>query len=793
MVYSYRVGDLAIAIAYAMLGADDPLAVGAHDGARLPRAHRRSTTTSSRRCSGSSSLRLCASVCIAADQQRAASRQRIPRREPAAIARTLPMLAAHSVRARRGGVARGRGRRIRRRPSASSRFSSAGRRSRRCSAIDLAARAEHRARSEHREPAASSGDPREQRRAGAHGARVRRDATMPACSVVDRSLRRAAPALRRRRRSRSAATRSTSIARFTSGSICSLPPGTPVYAPLDGDGPRVRRQRGAARLRPGDHSPARDGRRHRVLHALRAPEPRVARRPRRSVAPSNAGDKIATLGAADVNGGWTPHLHLQIITDLLGLGTDFPGVARPSQRARVASAVSRSESHRARSRGALPGRSPPKDARRSPRVARAIGGNLSIAYREPVKVVRGWMQYLYDDEGRRYLDAYNNVPHVGHCHPRVVEAAATQMRVLNTNTRYLNDLLVEYADRLLATLPRALEVVLLRQLGERGERARAATRARVHGPARHDRARRGVSRQHDVAHRHQPVQARGSRWRAARRIGCTSRRCPTSIAAQFKRERSAKPARSTRRTSRDDRREHSRASAAASAAFIAETCPSVGGQLILPPGYLANVYEHVRAAGGVCIADEVQTGLGRMGTSFWAFEEQDVVPDIVVDGEAARQRASDRRGRDDARDRRGVRQRDGVLQHVRREHRVVRGGDRGARRACATRDCRSTRASSASEMLRAAARARRAIPDRRRRARLGAVSRAWSSCAIGETLEPAGAEASFVANRMRERGILLGTDGPYHNVVKIRPPMPFTIADGHTLVSELETALGLLP
>src|SRR6185436_11969516 len=88
----------------------------------------------------------------------------------------------------------------------------------------------------------------------------------------------------------------------------------------------------------------------------------------------------------------------------------------------------------------------------------SIGRNLSIAYRDPVKIVRGWKQYLYDDEGRRYIDAYNNVPHVGHCHPRVVEAGAAQMRVLNTNTRYLNDLLERYAERLLATLPRELDV-----------------------------------------------------------------------------------------------------------------------------------------------------------------------------------------------------------------------------------------------------------------------------------------------------------------------------------------------
>jgi 4-aminobutyrate aminotransferase-like enzyme len=93
------------------------------------------------------------------------------------------------------------------------------------------------------------------------------------------------------------------------------------------------------------------------------------------------------------------------------------------------------------------------DARR-----RVIGHNLSIAYRHPVKVVRGWMQYLYDQSGRRYLDAYNNVPHVGHAHPRVVYAATEQMFLVNTNTRYLHDGLARFAERLTATLPDPLSV-----------------------------------------------------------------------------------------------------------------------------------------------------------------------------------------------------------------------------------------------------------------------------------------------------------------------------------------------
>src|SRR6476646_7058524 len=89
---------------------------------------------------------------------------------------------------------------------------------------------------------------------------------------------------------------------------------------------------------------------------------------------------------------------------------------------------------------------------------RVIGPNLSLAYRHPVKSVRGWMQYLYDHAGRRYLDAYNNVPHVGHSHPRVVGAATEQMLVLNTNTRYLHDSLAAFAERLIATLPPPLSV-----------------------------------------------------------------------------------------------------------------------------------------------------------------------------------------------------------------------------------------------------------------------------------------------------------------------------------------------
>ncbi|MBL8046459.1 MAG: aminotransferase class III-fold pyridoxal phosphate-dependent enzyme, partial [Anaerolineales bacterium] len=170
-----------------------------------------------------------------------------------------------------------------------------------------------------------------------------------------------------------------------------------------------------------------------------------------------AGQKLGALGSTSVNGGWTPHLHFQIITDLLELECDFPGVGRASQRA-VWRAFSPDPNlligipaHK------FPAPEPTLQATLATRRER-LGRNLSIAYRRPLKIVRGWKQYLFDADGQRYLDAYNNVPHVGHSHPRVLQAAQNQMAVLNTNTRYLHDVINQYAEKLCATLPEPLRV-----------------------------------------------------------------------------------------------------------------------------------------------------------------------------------------------------------------------------------------------------------------------------------------------------------------------------------------------
>ena len=497
-----------------------------------------------------------------------------------------------------------------------------------------------------------------------------------------------------------------------------------------------------------------------------------------------AGDHIATLGAADENGGWTPHLHLQVITDLLDLGVDFPGVAPPSQRSAWTSIcpdpnlILRVPAER------FP---PAERSRRESLTARedAIGGNLSLSYREPVEAVRGWMQHLFDREGRRYVDAYNNVPHVGHCHPRVVEAAVKQMRVLNTNTRYLNSLLEEYAEALVATMPRGLEVCyFVSSASEANELAlrlaRAATgrkdtvvlEAAYHGnttslidisPYKHaGPGGKGAPEWVHVAPL--PDDYRGLYRRGDSEVGAKYASHVGAIVDELA------------------------VNGRHIAAFIAETCPSVGGQLISPPHYLENAYAHVRRGGGVCIADEVQTGLGRMGTSFWAFEDQKVVPDIVVMGKPLGNghpigAVATTRAIADAFDNGmeyfstfggntvscavGLAVLDVVRSENLQSHALRVGGHllRGLRQLAEryeiVGDVRGSGLFLGVELVR----------DR-------------------GTREPAGDEASFVANRMREQGILLGTDGPFHNVVKIRPPMPFGEADADLLIEALDRSLG---
>ena len=157
--------------------------------------------------------------------------------------------------------------------------------------------------------------------------------------------------------------------------------------------------------------------------------------------PSPAGTRIARIGASPRNGNWPPHLHLQVISHRLGWETDFPGVALPSEQ-RFWKEISPNPYRLL----GIPEQSwtEPESLPRNllARRLHILGRNLSLSYKEPLTILRGEGVYLIDALGRRFVDCVNNVAHVGHCHPRVVEAQRKQSGLLNTNTRYLHPELV---------------------------------------------------------------------------------------------------------------------------------------------------------------------------------------------------------------------------------------------------------------------------------------------------------------------------------------------------------------
>jgi 4-aminobutyrate aminotransferase-like enzyme len=419
---------------------------------------------------------------------------------------------------------------------------------------------------------------------------------------------------------------------------------------------------------------------------------------------------------------------------------------------------------------------------------RAIGRNVSLGYRRPVQLVRGAMQYLFDETGRRYIDGYNNVPHVGHCHPRVVDAAERQMRALNTNTRYLHENLSRYAERLAATLPEPLRVCYFVNSGSEANElalrlARAHTRRRdliVLDAAYHGNTTTlvdispykfngpgGTGRPPWVHVVPVPDVYRGQ----TRTAGLTE---DAGVGEKY----ADAVARSL---------DQMRASGAGPCGFIAESCPSVAGQIMLPPGYLAAVYRHVRQAGGVCIADEVQTAYGRTGAHFYGFEEQGVVPDVVVLGKPIGNGHP--------------------IGAVVTTPEIAASFDNGMEFfstfggntvSCAVGlavldvlEDEQLQAHAQRVGAHLLARLRPLIDES---PLVGDVRGAGLFVGVElvrnrDTLEPATTEASDVVNRLRDEGILIGTDGPHHNVLKIRPPMPFTIEDADVLASALASIL----
>src|SRR5438552_779210 len=495
------------------------------------------------------------------------------------------------------------------------------------------------------------------------------------------------------------------------------------------------------------------------------------------------GQAFARVGSAPENGGWTPHLHFQIILDVLELGAEFPGVAYASQRS-VWTSLSPNPNlllgipaHR------FPAKEPAFLETLAARQAR-LGRNLSVSYQHPLKIVRGSMQYLYDETGRAYLDVYNNVPLVGHSHPRVVQAAQAQLALLNTNTRYLHDNVNRYAERLTELLPDPLRVCFFVNSGSEANEL-ALRLARTH-TAKED----FIVLEHAYhGHTSTLVDISPHKFNGPGGSGKKPWVHVAPLADDFRGPYRREDKQAGAKYARDVEEilDRARAEGRGVAAYIAETLPSVGGQIVFPPDYLAEVYRHVRRADAVCIADEVQVGFGRLGTHFWGFETQGVVPDIVVLGKPI----------GNAFPLAAVVTTPEIANSCNNgmEFFSTFGGNPVACAAgLAVLDVLEEE-NLRQHALRLGAHLMEGLKSLQvRHALIGDVRGSGLFLGIDfvldrETREPAPLQASYVVNRLRDCGILTGTDGPHHNVIKLRPPLVFSAADAELFVKRLDAIL----
>ena len=495
------------------------------------------------------------------------------------------------------------------------------------------------------------------------------------------------------------------------------------------------------------------------------------------------GALFATLGSSAVNGGWQPHLHFQLAMCLPDGETasvdDWPGVSDADDLAFFSALYPNPADLLGLVPETLVYHADDTDSLIEARKHR-FGANLKLSYRKPLQILRGWRHYLYDQHGRTHLDAYNNVPHVGHAHPRIAAVIEHQGRLLNTNTRYIHPLQMRFADAVRAKLPAHLTHCYFVTSGSEANEL-ALRLARAHT------GRRGMIVQDHAYHGHttgtidiSPYKFNGPGGDGAPdwveiseladpyrgRFGYDDPKAGEKYAADVDRAIGALVERGQEL-----------------AGFIAESFPSVGGQIEPPAGYLSSVYERVRAAGGLCIADEVQTGLGRLGDAYWGFETQQASPDMVILGKPV-----------------GNGHPLGVVVTTEEVAASFANGMEffstfgGTTLACAIGaevlaivDDEGLQANAAAMGERLLAGLRNLqdrfdlIGDVRGRGLFIGVELVTDR----DSKVPATALAGYVSNRLRDHRILIGTDGPDDNVLKIRPPLTIGAADCDLLLAVL--------
>lgn len=411
---------------------------------------------------------------------------------------------------------------------------------------------------------------------------------------------------------------------------------------------------------------------------------------------------------------------------------------------------------------------------------RTFGLTSMLFYKRPLNLVRGEGVWLYDADGTRYLDAYNNVPSCGHCHPKVVEAVARQMGTLNTHTRYLYDIVYTYAERLLATFPVEISNIVFTCTGSESVDLAMRIARTVTGGT-------GFIATQNAYHGNTALVTEVSPSSAS------SEPRPTNIflvpAPDTYRLGAAKACKAFTR-SVGAALTQMQAAGIKPAALIADSILSSDGVYPGEKGFLNDAAALVRKAGGLYIADEVQPGFGRTGDSMWGFERHGLVPDLVVMGKpmgngypiggvaakpahlAAFGTSSgyfNTFGGSPVASAAGL----AVLDILQAEGLAENARDTGAYLLAGLQDASSGHG------------------------RVGDVRGAglylgFEFVKSKASREPDQTAASFAVNALRERGILIGTAGLNGNILKIRPPLCFGREHADQLIEAMTATLSEL-
>ena len=490
------------------------------------------------------------------------------------------------------------------------------------------------------------------------------------------------------------------------------------------------------------------------------------------------GDYIGDLGDRNENGNWVPHLHFQLMLSVLDFKNDFPGVAFYNE-IEVWKSICPNPNLLFKSEGLQTLEMRSNEALIDFR-KQHLGKSLSLQYKTPIKMVRGAGAYLIDQYGQKYLDTVNNVAHVGHEHYEVVKAGQQQMALINTNSRYLHNNIETLAKTLLETLPPELNVLHFVNSGsEANELALRMAKA--------------TTKENDCI-----ASEFGYHGNSAMCINISSYKfdgkggegapeythifpLPDTFRGKYKGSNTAKNYAEEVQLQIDTIHKKGRGVAA----FIIEPIISCGGQVELPKGFLKLAYEKVRTAGGVCISDEVQTGCGRLGKTFWGFQLHDVTPDIVTIGKplgnghpvaavACTQVVADAFA-------------NGM------EYFNTFGGN-PVSCAIATRVLETVKQEKLQENalevgtflkteLKKLAEVFPIIGNVRGQGLFLGIE------FVDSELTPLPKQTEYLANRMKDHGILMSTDGPDHNVLKIKPPIVFSKKQAKELLFYFEKVM----